>query len=71
MRIPILFGWLIVASLLSSPAPAADDPWHAEVPIRVLDPGHPLLKVFGGKGFTVVDEIYQCRNDTAQPTERR
>lgn len=46
-------------------------PWHTEVPIRVLDPGHPLLKVFGGKGFTVVDEIYQFRNDTAKPTERR
>lgn len=46
-------------------------PWHTEVPIRVLDPGHPLLKVFGGKGFTVVDEIYQFRNDTAKPAERR
>lgn len=46
-------------------------PWHTEVPIRVLDPGHPLLQVFGGKGFTVVDEIYQFRNDTAQPSERR
>jgi len=46
-------------------------PWHTEVPIRVLDPGHPLLQVFGGKGFTVVDEIYQFRNDTARPTERR
>jgi type 1 glutamine amidotransferase len=46
-------------------------PWHTEVPVRVLDPGHPLLKVFGGKGFTVVDEIYQFRNDTAKPTERR
>lgn len=46
-------------------------PWHTEVPIRVLDPGHPLLKVFDGKGFTVVDEIYQFRNDTAKPTERR
>lgn len=46
-------------------------PWHTEVPIRVLDPDHPLLKVFGGKGFTVVDEIYQFRNDTAKPSERR
>lgn len=46
-------------------------PWHTEVPIRLLDPDHPLLKVFGGKGFTVVDEIYQFRNDTAKPSERR
>lgn len=46
-------------------------PWHTEVPIRLLDPDHPLLKVFNGKGFTVVDEIYQFRNDTAQPSERR
>ncbi len=46
-------------------------PWHMEVPVRVLDPDHPLLQVFGGKGFTVVDEIYQFRNDTAKPTERR
>lgn len=46
-------------------------PWHTEVPIRLLDPDHPLLKVFSGKGFTVVDEIYQFRNDTAQPSERR
>lgn len=46
-------------------------PWHTEVPIRLLDPDHPLLQVFGGKGFTVVDEIYQFRNDTAKPTERR
>ncbi len=46
-------------------------PWHTEVPIRVLDPDHPLLKVFGGQGFTVVDEIYQFRNDTAKPSDRR
>lgn len=49
----------------------ASHPWHTEVPIRLLDPDHPLLKVFGGKGFTVVDEIYQFRNDTARPSERR
>lgn len=46
-------------------------PWHTEVPVRVLDPEHPLLQVFGGKGFTVVDEIYQFRDDTARPSERR
>lgn len=46
-------------------------PWHTEVPIRLLDPDHPLLKVFDGEGFTVVDEIYQFRDDTAQSDERR
>ncbi len=46
-------------------------PWHTEVPVRLLDTGHPLNKVFQGKGFTVRDEIYQFRADTAQPTERK
>ena len=46
-------------------------PWHTEVPVRLLDAGHPLNKVFQGKGFTVRDEIYQFRADTAQPTERK
>ncbi len=46
-------------------------PWHMEVPVRVLDAGHPLNKVFGGKGFTIADEIYQFRADTASPKERR
>ncbi len=46
-------------------------PWHMDVPVRLLDPGHPLLKVFGGEGFTVHDEIYQFRNDTANPANRR
>ena len=49
----------------------AGHPWHTEVPVRLLAPDHPLNKVFGGKGFTVTDEIYQFRNDTAQPSERR
>ena len=46
-------------------------PWHMEVPVRVLDSAHPLNKVFGGKGFTIVDEIYQFRADTASPSDRR
>jgi type 1 glutamine amidotransferase len=46
-------------------------PWHTEVPVRILDVDHPLNKVFGGQGFTVRDEIYQFRGDTAQPSERR
>lgn len=46
-------------------------PWHEEVPVRILAPDHPLNKVFAGQGFTVRDEIYQFRGDTAQPSERR
>jgi type 1 glutamine amidotransferase len=46
-------------------------PWHEAVPIRLLDKDHPLNKVFGGEGFTITDEIYQFRDDTANPTERR
>lgn len=46
-------------------------PWHEAVPVRLLDKDHPLNKVFGGEGFTVTDEIYQFRNDTANPQERR
>jgi len=49
----------------------AGHPWHTEVPIRLLDKDHPLNQVFGGEGFTVRDEIYQFRNDTAQPKERK
>lgn len=46
-------------------------PWHMDVPVRILDANHPLTKVFGGNGFTIKDEIYQFRDDTAQPTDRR
>ena len=49
----------------------AGHPWHMDVPVRLLAPDHPLTKVFAGKGFTVKDEIYQFRNDTARPTERK
>ncbi len=34
-------------------------PWSEQVGVKVDDPGHPLCKVFGGKGFLVHDEIYQ------------
>jgi type 1 glutamine amidotransferase len=46
-------------------------PWHEAVPVRLLDKDHPLNKVFGGEGFTITDEIYQFRNDTANPKDRR
>lgn len=45
-------------------------PWHEPVPVRLLDANHPLNKVFGGQGFTITDEIYQFRDDTARPKER-
>lgn len=34
-------------------------PWSEEVGVMIDDPGHPLCKVFKGKGFMVNDEIYQ------------
>jgi type 1 glutamine amidotransferase len=49
----------------------AGHPWHESVPVRLLDPAHPLNRVFGGEGFMITDEIYQFRNDTAQRTDRR
>ncbi|MCA9245822.1 MAG: ThuA domain-containing protein [Planctomycetales bacterium] len=49
----------------------AGHPWHMPVPVRLLAPDHPLNKVFGGEGFTITDEIYQFRDDTASPSERK
>jgi hypothetical protein len=34
-------------------------PWHQDVAIRIDEPSHPVNAAFGGKGFTVKDEIYQ------------
>jgi type 1 glutamine amidotransferase len=44
-------------------------PWTKQVPIKNLDPKHPVNAAFEGKDFEVVDEIYQFRLDTAQPTK--
>jgi len=49
----------------------AGHPWHKRVPVKNLTPSHPLNEAFSGKDFEVNDEIYQFRNDTAQPTDRR
>ena len=49
----------------------AGHPWHMEVPVRLLAADHPLNKVFDGKGFKVTDEIYQFRDGTANPADRR
>jgi len=49
----------------------AGHPWHKKVPIKNLEPKHPLNAAFGGHDFEIADEIYQFTFDTAQPTERR
>jgi type 1 glutamine amidotransferase len=46
-------------------------PWHQKVPVKNLDPSHPVLAAFGGKDFEIADEIYMFRDDTALPTDRR
>lgn len=46
-------------------------PWHKPVPIKNLDPTHPVNAAFEGKGFEITDEIYQFRHDTALATDRR
>ncbi len=37
-------------------------PWNQQVRSKIEDPEHPLMKPFGGKPFTIRDEIYQFRN---------
>lgn len=49
----------------------AGHPWHQKVPVKNLDPTHPVNAAFDGKDFEITDEIYQFRADTAQPNERR
>jgi len=49
----------------------AGHPWHTEVPVRVLCPEHPLCAMFEGRDFKITDEIYQFRNETALPSDRR
>lgn len=46
-------------------------PWHTKVRLKNLDPKHPLNRIFEGASFEVTDEIYQFRNDTANPASRR
>src|SRR5262249_15837661 len=49
----------------------AGHPWHEKVPIKNLEPKHPLNAAFDGKDFEITDEIYQFTLETAQPTERK
>lgn len=46
-------------------------PWTKKVPVKNLEPKHPLNASFGGKDFEIDDEIYQFKLTTALPTERR
>jgi len=45
-------------------------PWHEDVGIKLDDPSHPLLAVFGGKGFVIKDEIYQFRDPYSRASLR-
>ena len=49
----------------------AGHPWHQKVPVKNLEPKHPLNAAFDGKDFEINDEIYQFRADTALPTDRK
>jgi len=49
----------------------AGHPWHTKVPVKNLTPGHPLNEMFSGEGFEITDEIYQFREDTALPRDRK
>jgi len=44
-------------------------PWTKLVPVKNVDPKHPLNAGFEDKGFNVNDEIYQFRLDTADPSK--
>jgi hypothetical protein len=49
----------------------AGHPWHTKVPVKNLEPKHPVNAAFSGMDFEITDEIYQFRADTALPTERK
>jgi type 1 glutamine amidotransferase len=46
-------------------------PWSQKVPVKNLEPKHPLNAAFDGKDFEISDEIYMFRDDTALPSDRR
>jgi type 1 glutamine amidotransferase len=49
----------------------AGHPWTKKVPVKNLEPAHPLNAMFGGKDFEIFDEIYQFTLTSALPTERK
>lgn len=46
-------------------------PWHQKVPVKNLDPKHPVNAAFGELDFEITDEIYMFRDDTALSGARR
>lgn len=48
----------------------AGHPWHQDVALKVLDEDNPITAMVD-EGFVVKDEIYQFREDTASPDDRR
>jgi type 1 glutamine amidotransferase len=49
----------------------AGHPWTKKVPVKNLEPAHPLNAMFGGQDFAIDDEIYQFTLTSALPTERK
>jgi type 1 glutamine amidotransferase len=49
----------------------AGHPWTKKVPIKNLEPAHPLNAMFDGRDFEINDEIYQFTLTSALPTERK
>jgi type 1 glutamine amidotransferase len=49
----------------------AGHPWTKLVPIKNLEPTHPLNAMFDGKDFEINDEIYQFTLTSALPTDRK
>ena len=46
-------------------------PWNEKVPIKIADAKSPVNAAFDGKDFSIADEIYQFKPDTALPTDRK
>ncbi|OAI54337.1 hypothetical protein AYO44_03450 [Planctomycetaceae bacterium SCGC AG-212-F19] len=49
----------------------AGHPWSQKIPVKNMEPTHPLNAAFDGKDFEISDEIYQFRADTALPSDRK
>jgi uncharacterized protein len=60
-------SWPLFASVIG--AGFQSHPWTKLVPVKNLDPKHPVNAAFAGQDFEVTDEIYQFRLDTALPTK--
>ena len=65
LPVPAVVGTLMMGGTF------AGHPWHTKVPVKNLEPKHPLNAAFDGMDCEINDEIYQFRADTALPTERK